>query len=287
MNRREMLGLLCSAVALPLLAGPSRAGARTRRGPLDAIGLQLYTVRRPLHADFEATLAKVAAVGYDAVEFAGYFDRPPREIRRILDEHGLRAPSAHVPKSALADRADGIFEAASVLGHRYLVVPWIDAAERATLDGWRRVAQDLNRIGERCRAAGLQLAYHNHDFEFAPIDGTVPYDLLLAETDPGLVQLEVDLYWMTRGGRDPVDYFARYPGRTRLLHVKDSAGPPAHRMVDVGRGVIDFPRILARREQAGVRHLFVEHDQPADPFATIRASYRYLKGLERRPRETG
>jgi sugar phosphate isomerase/epimerase len=279
MNRREMLGLLGNALAVRLLAR-WRAEARAPLRPLDVIGLQLYTVRRALQADFEGTIAKVAGIGYDEVEFAGYFDRPPREIRRILDEHGLRAPAAHVSRSALVERMDETLEAARAIGHRYLIISWIDEAERSTLDDWKRLAQDFNRIGERCRAAGFQFAFHNHDFEFVPIRGRVPYDLLLAETDPALVQLEIDLYWMTRGGRDPLDYFARYPGRTPLVHVKDSAGPPLHRMVDVGRGVIDFARIFARSRQAGTRHYFVEHDQPADAFASIRASYRYLRNLE-------
>lgn len=276
MDRRAFVGALAAGlVGVRCRPGPP-AGARR----LDAIGLQLYTVRRALAEDFEGTLAKVAAIGYREVEFAGYFGRAPHEIRAVLDRHGLRAPAAHVPKSALVERADEVLEAAAELGHRYLVVAWIDERERATLDGWRRVAEELNRIGERCRAAGVQFAYHNHDFEFVPIEGQVPYDLLLAETDPELVRLEIDLYWMTRGGHDPVDYLARHPGRVPLVHVKDSAGPPAHDMVDVGRGVIDFRRIFERSEPAGIRHFFVEHDHPADPLATIRASYRYLSRLE-------
>src|SRR6266576_470043 len=130
------------------------------------------------------------------------------------------------------------------------------------------------------KAAGLQFAYHNHDFEFAPLEGKLPYDVLLAETDPKLVQLEVDLYWITKGGQDPLAYFARWPGRFPMVHVKDSAGPPDHRIVEVGAGKIDFKKIFAQSDQAGIKHYFVEHDEPADAFASIRASCEYLKRLE-------
>src|SRR3989475_4408761 len=137
-----------------------------------------------------------------------------------------------------------------------------------------------NRAAAQAHDAGLQFAYHNHDFEFARTEGRLPYDVLIAETDPKLVQFEIDLYWMVKGGQDPLAYFARLPGRVPMVHVKDSAGPPAHRMVDVGAGKIDFKKIFAQRDQAGIRHFFVEHDQPADPFASIRASCDYLKRLE-------
>ena len=258
---------------------PSRQSLAPSRG-LDRIGLQLYTVRHVLERDFEGTLARVASTGYGEVEFAGYFGHQPREVRAILDRHGLTAPSAHV--SAAPDVWRAALDAAPVIGHRYLVVAWIPAEERATMDGFKRWAETFNRLGAAAHAAGLQFAYHNHDFEFQrlPGDDRLPYDVLLAETDPKLVQLEIDLYWMTKGGQDPLAYFARWPGRVPMVHVKDSAGPPEHRMTDVGAGTIDWKRIFARSAQAGIRHYFVEHDEPADAFASIRASYEYLKRLE-------
>jgi len=128
--------------------------------------------------------------------------------------------------------------------------------------------------------AGIQFAYHNHDFEFPKLEGQVPYDVLLQNTDPKLVQLEIDLYWITKAGQDPLAYFARWPGRIPLVHVKDSAGPPEHKMVDVGQGKIDWKRIFAKRDQAGIKHAIVEHDQPPQPFEDIATSARYLKSLE-------
>ena len=251
----------------------------THHARLEKIGLQLYTVRRAMQADVEGTIARVAATGYKEVEFAGYFGKRPAEVRAMLDRHGLSAPAVHVG-SIGPDQWPASLEAAATIGHRYVVVPWIPAEERATLDGWKRVAENYNRLGAEARAAGLQFAYHNHDFEFVPVEGRIPFDVLLENTDPQLVQLEIDLYWITKGGQDPLRYFQRWPGRVPLVHVKDSVGPPEHTMVDVGAGKIDFKKIFARREQAGIRHFFVEHDEPTDLFASIRASYEYLKRLE-------
>ena len=277
LDRREFLSLSAGALACTALPGSSRF---LRVDRLSAIGLQLYTVRGQMAKDFEGTLAGVAAAGYTEVEFAGYFGRSARDVRAALDRNGLVAPSAHVSKEALERDADRILADAATVGHRYVCIAWVDEKERPTVEAWKRVAADFNRIGERCRRAGVQFAYHNHDFEFVPLEGKVPYDVLVAETDPALVQLEIDLYWITKGGHDPLSYFARYPGRVPLVHVKDSAGPPDHRMADVGAGTIDFKRIFARRNEAGIRHFFVEHDQPADPLASIKASCEYLKKLE-------
>jgi sugar phosphate isomerase/epimerase len=273
MHRRSFV-----ATTAAVLAGAVRpvAGARAH---LDQIGLQLYTVRGAMEHDVERTLATVAEIGYREVEFAGYFGHTPQEVRAMLDRHGLSAPGVHAGSIA-PDQWHATLDAAHVVGHRYVVVPWIPVEERTGLEGFKQVAERFNRAAEAARAAGVQFAYHNHDFEFVRTEGKLPYDVLLAETDPKLVQFEMDLYWITKGGQDPLAYFARYPGRFPLVHVKDSMGPPEQRMADVGAGTIDWKRIFARREQAGIRHYFVEHDQPADPFASVRASYGYLKRLE-------
>jgi len=278
-DRRDFitaLGAAALAPALPPLA--SSRYPRTRLRKLDRIGLQLYTVRHQMEKDFEGTIARVAATGYREVEFAGYFGRSPRDVRTLLDHHGLAAPSSHV--SLAPDQWRAALDAAPVVGHRYLVIAWIPPEQRRTLDDYKGAAERLNRAATEAKAAGLQFAYHNHDFEFQPLDGKLPYDVLLAETDPKLVQLEMDLYWITKGGQDPLAYFERWPGRFPMVHVKDSAGPPNHRMVEVGAGKIEFKKIFAHSDQAGIRHYFVEHDEPADPFASIRASCEYLKRLE-------
>src|SRR5256884_8854180 len=212
------------------------------------------------------------------MELAGSYGRNPRDVRALLDHHGLSAPSSQV--SLASAEWCAALDAAPVVGHRFLVIAWIPPEQRRTLDDYKRAAERLNRAATEAKAAGLQFAYHNHDFEFQPLDGKLPYDVLLGETDPQLVQLEVDLYWITKGGQDPLAYFARWPGRFPMVHVKDSAGPPDHRMMAVGAGKIDFKKIFAQSDQARMQDYFVEHDEPADAFASIRAGWQYLQPLE-------
>ena len=183
--------------------------------------MQLYTVREVMKDDFEGKLAKVAEIGYREVEFAGYENHTPQEIRAMLDRHGLTGPSAHVPYKSLGDAWPGVLDAAHVVGHQYLVNPYIDDDVRKGPDGWKRAAETFNRAGEASQKAGIQFAYHNHWFEFAPVNGKLPYDILLEECDPKLVKMEMDLCWIEVGGQDPLKYFKKYPGRFPLVHVKD------------------------------------------------------------------
>ncbi len=252
----------------------ARAGAT---GRLDQIGVQLYTVRDAMAGNVEETLDRVAAIGYGEVEFAGYFERTPEQIRDALRASGLAAPASHVPVETLDADWDAQLEAAETMGHRYLVVAWLAPEQRSTIDDYRRFAELFNQAGERAQAAGIGFAYHNHDFEFLALDGEVPFDVLLAETDPGLVRFELDLFWITKGGRDPLAYFGGHGGRFPLVHVKDMG--PEGGMVDVGAGAIDFASIFARRQEAGIEHAFVEHDNPPDPFASIGAGFGYLDRL--------
>jgi sugar phosphate isomerase/epimerase len=269
MNRREFLEL---AAAGPLGARVSRRRESPR---LERIGVQLYTVRNLMQANVRATLELVSRVGYREVEFAGYFDTTPDRLRRWLDDFGLTAPAGHVP--LLDGKLGGIFDAAQELGHRYLVQASIPLNQRRSLDAYRRTAESLNQAGAAAREHDLMVAYHNHDFEFKPVGGIVPYDVLLSESDPALVWLEVDFYWMAKAGRDPLRYFAAHRNRFRLCHLKDIDG--RGRITEVGSGRLDFQHILSQRDQAGLRHFFVEHDEPRDPAVSIRTSYEYLRNL--------
>lgn len=230
--------------------------------------------------DVAATLARVAAIGYREVEFAGYFDRSAADLRALLVHDRLRAPSSHVPLPTLRNDPQQTFDDAHTLGLEYVTVAWIPEEERRSLDDVKRVVDSFNQIGAKAKAAGLRFAFHNHDYEFKPVGGRLLYDELLAGTDPSLVVFEADLYWMTKGGADPLVYFAKHPGRFELVHVKDSKGPPRHEMTEVGHGIIDWKSILAHSRQAGIRHVFVEQDDSTDPLASIRASYHYLSQLE-------
>src|SRR5436309_15139218 len=195
-SRREFVGTMAGAGLAGVLP---RLPLTAHRARLEKIGLQLYTVRKAMQTDVEGTLTRVAATGYKEVEFAGYFGKSPTDIKAMLDRLDLSAPAVHVASLA-PEQWRASLDAANTIGHRYVVVPWIPAEERATLDGWKRVAERYNRAAADARAAGLQFAYHNHDFEFAPVEGRIPYDVLLENTDPQLVQLEIDLYWITKGG---------------------------------------------------------------------------------------
>jgi len=259
---------------------------------IDKIGLQLYTVRDLMKQDFDGTLAKVAAIGYKEVEFAGYFDHSPKDVRAAVDRRGLTAPSAHIDYKSLGEKFPEVIEAAKVVGHEYLVNPWIDEEIRKQPDGWKHAAETFNRAGEACKKAGIQFAYHNHWFEFLPVNGKLPYDLLLTECDPNLVKMELDLCWITVGGQDPLKYFDRYPGRFPLVHVKDvkrvppvtaggaqDFGSSMKDMTEVGSGIIDWKKIFAQSDKAGIKHYFVEHDNPKKPLESIKKSYDYLASL--------
>lgn len=276
MDRREFVTAVGAAglSGAGLLAAGCTAGT-TRR--IDRVGVQLYTVRSAMEENVETTLARVAEIGYSEVEFAGYFDRTPQQIRSALDANGLSAPSVHVQLEVLEQSWEAMVDTAGTVGHRYLVVPSLPPADRASLDALRSIAERFNRVGERARAAGLVFGYHNHDFEFVPVDGQMPFDILVNDTDPALVTFELDLFWITKAGGDPGAYFRDHPGRFQLVHVKDMTADGA--MTDVGAGTIDFASLFALGESAGIRHYFVEHDNPAAPFESIAASYRYLRNL--------
>jgi sugar phosphate isomerase/epimerase len=286
MDRRKFLGTTLGAVTAGTLFSRDARAAAGRK--IDHLGVQLYTVRNQMKEDFEGTLAKVAGVGYKEVEFAGYFGHSPQDVRAILNRHGLTAPSTHVPYSSFGDQWPQIIENSKVMGHEYIINPSIDEAVRNQPDGWKQAAATLNKAGAVSKKAGVQLGYHNHWIEFRPTaDGKLPYDILLAECDPDLVKMEMDICWVKVGGHDPVTYLKKYPGRFPLVHVKDMTKFPKpgdvvqktenQNMTDVGSGVTDWKRIFGSAK--GIEYYIVEHDEAAMPFESIKNSYNYLKNL--------
>jgi sugar phosphate isomerase/epimerase len=274
LNRRTFLSGLSAAA----VAGLSRSARAAR---LETIGLQLYTVRRDLEKDFDGTLAAVAKVGFREVELAGLFGRTPRDFRASLDRNGLRAPSMHVDLPEIRKDFSKTLEAGTALGVRYVICAWLAPEERKSLDDYKRHIELFNRAGEEAKKAGLQFGFHCHDFEFVPLEGVVPYDLILKETDSARVQMEMDLYWITKAGADPLRYFHQYPGRFPLVHVKDMDATPKKDFTEVGKGVVDFKRIFAQSKLAGIRHYFVEQDEtPGPAIESARVSYQYLKTLD-------
>jgi sugar phosphate isomerase/epimerase len=284
MDRRKFVGTVGAITLAPLpisqILGCAPVARGGRSSGLDKVGLQLYTVRREMEASVERTLYEVAAIGYREVEFAGYFGRPPRAIRQLLDRNKLSAPAAHV---SIAEMRSGWFRTldnASAMEHKWLVVPSLPEADRNSLDALKRTADLFNRSSEDAKSFKIRVAYHNHDIEFTEVEGQRIFDVLLENTNRELVDFELDLYWITKAGVDPLPYFEAHPGRFPLLHVKDAGPPPDRDMTEVGKGTIDFAKIFQMREQAGFKHYFVEHDNPTDSMVSAATSYRYLKSLE-------
>jgi sugar phosphate isomerase/epimerase len=277
-DRRTFLATLTAAtigvaagsrsLALPSLA------SRTK---LKRIGIQLYTLRDAAAADLAGTLAALAKIGYKEIELAGFYNHPATEVRDILKANGLTAPSTHVGLDALQSSPAKLFADAKIVGNDFITVS-SPPGKHETLEDWKRIAAQFNTAGAQVKKEGFRFAFHNHDAEVRKLGNVVPLELLVQETDPALVSYEMDLYWVTFGGGDPLGLLARHPGRFKMLHIKDATAAPDRKMVDVGAGTIDFKTIFARAK--GVEHYFVEHDQPANALASAAASYKYLSNLE-------
>jgi sugar phosphate isomerase/epimerase len=260
------------------------------------IGLQLYTVRDAMAKDPAATLARVAKIGYNTVEGTyapgdeKFYNMDAKAFADALKQNGLVMPSGHYRlgedapegemkmKGTLMHEWDRAVEDAHTLGLKYMVCAWLSPAERQGLDHYKMIAGVFNKAGEKCKAAGIQLCYHNHDFEFDKQDGQFPYDVILDNTDHQLVKMEMDLYWVTKANQDPIDIISRHPGRFPLWHLKDLDKTPERSFTEVGNGVIDFPKIFTHAKEAGLKYWFVEQDKcPGDPFDSITQSIAYIK----------
>jgi sugar phosphate isomerase/epimerase len=257
------------------------------------VGLQLYTLRDAISKDLEGTLQKVAAIGYKEVELFGYregkfFGKTPKELKALLAKYKLNPVSGHYGagvqnsdyQGSLSNGWEKAVDDAAELGHKYVVCAYLTPGERKSIEDYKKYVDLFNKAGEVAKKAGLQFAYHNHDFEFQKLDGELPYDYIAGKTDPGLVKLELDLYWVAKAGLDPVDLFKQYPGRFPMWHVKDmDKGDQS--FAEVGTGSIDFKRIFAQRKLAGLTNFFVEQDVSKRPvFEAIATSYKNVKALK-------
>jgi sugar phosphate isomerase/epimerase len=240
-------------------------------------GIQLYTLRTLLEKDTEGTLRALATIGYKEVELAGTYGKSAAEFRAILDRVGLKAPSGHCGIPEVTTGLEKTIADAKTLGQHYVIVASLPDDMHSTA-GYQRGAQIMNTAAARLKREGLQLGYHNHDIEFAKIDGPRHgYDILLAETDPKLVAFELDLFWIRKAGGDALATFKQHKGRFRLVHIKDMAADGA--MVDVGQGAMDWSTLLKAAEKAGVKEFFVEHDEVKDGLAFARTAYATISGL--------
>ncbi|MBX3132049.1 MAG: sugar phosphate isomerase/epimerase [Gemmatimonadaceae bacterium] len=267
------------AAALAASALPRALRAFPASRALDGVGVQLYTLRNEMRADPEGTLREIARLGYQEIEWWGDWGRSPSVLRSQLDALSLKAPAWHVPVEALQpERIDATIATAQAMGHKHLIVAWTAPAQRSA-EGFGRLGALLSAAGRQASAHGIRTGYHNHDFEFERIGEQTRWDLLLATSDPAYVDIELDCFWAFKAGHDPVQLLQRHRDRITHLHLKDSAGPPDHRQMDVGHGVIDWRRLLSVALEGRVRNVFVEHDEPADAWATVAAGREYLRRL--------
>lgn len=262
------------------------AGAR----PANVVGLQLYSLRDQLPKDVRGGIAKVAAAGYKEVEPFGYSKKggfwglDAKAFSKLLKENGLTTPSGHFDMNEFfvqgkTDDLETYIEAANITGMSYVIVPSIDGSVLKSEKDFKMVAEKMNKAAEICKKSGLTLGYHNHNFEWKPVDGTTFYDVLMKNTDPSLVHMEMDIYWVVRSGQDPVKLFAKYPGRYALCHLKDMDKANHNLNTEVGKGIIDFKTILSHRKEAGLKHFIVEQENyiQIDPFVSIKESCDYCK----------
>ncbi len=244
----------------------------------DQISLQLYTVREHTASDMPATLRRLAEIGYTAVEFAGYGGLSLREVRAILDDLGLRASGAHVPLNYWETDPGAVIADMHALDCAHAVVPIIPP-ERRDEEAVARLAESFNRWGELCRSEGVTFSYHNHAFEFAPSGDTTMWDVLIRETAPDLVHLELDLYWVRYGGVDPETVLRELGDRISLVHLKDMADDEQRSDLPVGEGTMPWKGLLQAADEAGVEWYIAEQDNPRDAFEDVQSSLRHLRGL--------
>lgn len=303
-NRRDFLRGTAAAVALAAAGGRA---LRTWGNPLGLpVGLELYTVRKQFLADPKGTLEQVAAIGYGAVELFSFGKNSPSELKQMVEAAGLKAPAGHCSADDLKKDTSALVENFRQAGLEYMVcafpahrpgapqstmgVPGHPSIPSFDHDDYKWMADVFNQTGAKCHAAGMQFGYHNHNLDFKTFDDKPALDELMANTDANLVKLELDCYWVSRAGKDPVDYMKRYAGRVPLLHIKDmkSGTTPTTDIMkggdaftEVGRGVIDWKRIFEAAPEAGVKHYFVEQDRcDGPPMESAKISYEYLKNLQ-------
>ncbi len=241
------------------------------------IGIILNTVREEMKTDYMGTLEQLAALGYTYVE-GGTYGNSVADYGKLLKKLGLKAVAGGGAMKNLQESLDEYIERGHVLGYEYISCywPWLSSAENLTKDECLQTAERLNIIGEKVKKEGMKLAWHNHDKEFRNIDGEMPFDLLLQNTDADLVTVLMDLYWVKKGNQDPIGYLQKYPGRFELVHVKDMDATPDKGIACVGEGIIDFKEIFKHAQQAGIKYRIVENERSVNGMHCATVSYQHL-----------
>lgn len=288
---------------------------------INRVGLQVWSIAKNLQTDFSGTLKLISQIGYKEIELygpypfstekdkanwnavtpllsfsqSGYFGRSLSEFKKALTDVGLQTPAMHIGLDTLRNKMGETAEAAHALGQQYAGIAAIPEGERKTLDDYKRIADDFNVIGENAKKHGIRFYYHNHGYGLVPMEGVIPFDLILKRTDPSLVFFEMDLFWTTAGGADPIQYLDQNPGRYKLMHVKDMKqkvrfsgdGGNANQWIelfpnitDAGKGILDLKNILAHAKKSGVEHFVVENDVITNVQDSLETSYKYVSSLK-------
>ena len=293
-NRRDFLKISAAGSLSMMLFGPLSANALSAVDRKSfGVGLQLYTIRDAMAADPKGTLKKVSDLGYKNLELAGYangkfYGFKPSEFKKMISDLGMSVLSSHTQVEAAGitlDNAKLMADTHAELGAKYCIQPWVNEPDRK-IETYKKMVGDWNKVGEIMKKVGIQFGYHNHNFEFANVNGIVPYyDIYMKELDPKLVTMELDLFWVSKAGQDPIAMFNKYPGRFQLLHFKDMKTKQApffdvikDDVCSVGEGVIDFKKIWAAKDVAGAKYLFVEDDNQGNgkPFEGIDTSIKNI-----------
>lgn len=288
-NRRDfLLALGASALAPSVVRAAERAHlratGRANPGPsamhLRGVGIQMYMMRDEMRADLDASLARVARLGYEEVEWWGSWGRTPAQLRTLLDGVGLRAPTSHVGSDALEPAAlDATLDSAATMGIHTVIVAGMGRGYADDADGWKRAAQLLSAAGAKAAPLGIRIGYHNHDREFRKHGAMSALEILIKESDPATVDFQLDCYWAFKGGADPLAFLKAHKDRIAHLHLKDAAAAAPHAQVDLGKGVIDWKGLISTGIAQRVVTVTLDMDDPADAGASAGACRSYLRGL--------
>jgi sugar phosphate isomerase/epimerase len=247
---------------------------------MDPIALQLYSIKELTQADFMGTLEKVAKIGYDGVEFAGYFGTSARDLKQALHGFGLQAAGSHVGIDQLKNDLDQSIEYSLEIASPYIICPGIPEEMRSSEDDYLRTADLFNKVGQRCKESGIQFGYHNHDFEFLQFAGEYGLDLLVQHTEPELLFIELDTYWVEFSGLRSIDFIEKYKERCRILHIKDMKSLADKRNTEIGAGIMDFKTIIPAAQKHGVQWYTVEQEEfEIDQLRSIEESVKYLRTI--------
>lgn len=319
MDRRIFLKNTALALAAGAIVPTAAFGIQPKK-KMDNLGVALFTLPKSLSTDFEGTLKMVADIGYKELEFfgpyefsdnaakegwkmaanalgfsgSGYFGNSPKQTKEILDRYGLTAPSIHIDLPTLQNNMEKVAEAAHIVGHNYVGIAMIPDDMRGSLDDYKRTIEIFNKVGESAKKNDLTFFYHNHGYGHQPLEGTVPFQMILDETDDDLVKMQMDVFWFTAAGLDPKKMLADNPGRFELLHLKDMREKKTFSgdggdmqqwmglfpyLADAGAGILDLEGILTQAKKSGTKHFFLEKDMTPEPKQALQISYNHLSEL--------